>query len=78
SRLTHDQIVDLISKLTLLVPEIHPHRRTHKVSAEKVLQETCDYIRRLKREVDDLSARLSDIIQSTDADQAAVIRSLLT
>lgn len=50
-----------------------------QVSASKVLQETCNYIRSLHREVDDLSDRLSQLLDSTDGDsaQAAIIRSLL-
>ncbi|XP_022734543.1 uncharacterized protein LOC111288056 isoform X1 [Durio zibethinus] len=50
-----------------------------KVSASKVLQETCNYIRSLHREVDDLSDRVSQLLASmdTDSDQAAIIRSLL-
>ncbi|PHT67873.1 Transcription factor PRE4, partial [Capsicum annuum] len=50
-----------------------------QVSASKVLQETCNYIRNLHREVDGLSERLSQLLESTDSDsaQAAIIRSLL-
>ncbi|XP_010497842.2 PREDICTED: transcription factor PRE1-like, partial [Camelina sativa] len=50
-----------------------------KVSASKVLQETCNYIRSLNREVDNLSERLSQLLESVDEDspEAAVIRSLL-
>lgn len=50
-----------------------------QVSASKVLQETCNYIRSLHREVDDLSDRLSNLLATTDSDsaQAAIIRSLL-
>ncbi|KAL3644557.1 Proteasome subunit alpha type-4 [Castilleja foliolosa] len=78
SRISDDQIVDLISNLQQLIPEIR-NMRSNQVSAQKVLQETCNYIRRLQREVYDLSDRLSDLLDSIDADsaQAAVIRSLL-
>lgn len=50
-----------------------------QVSASKVLQETCNYIMKLHREVDDLTERLSGLLESTDGDsaQAAIIRSLL-
>lgn len=50
-----------------------------KVSASKVLEDTCNYIRNLHREVDDLSDRLSDLLATTEMDsaQAAIIRSLL-
>ncbi|KAF7123485.1 hypothetical protein RHSIM_Rhsim12G0061200 [Rhododendron simsii] len=78
SRITEDQMADLVSKLQQLVPELRS-RRSDKVSASKVLQETCNYIRNLHREVDDLSDRLSELLASTDTDsaQAAIIRSLL-
>ncbi|CBI31987.3 transcription factor PRE6 [Vitis vinifera] len=78
SRISDDQIADLVSKLQQLIPEIR-NRRSDKVSASKVLQETCNYIRNLHREVDDLSDRLSALLASTDtdSDQAAIIRSLL-
>ncbi|KAK4598456.1 hypothetical protein RGQ29_015780 [Quercus rubra] len=76
--ITDDQITDLISKLQQLIPEIR-NRQSDKVSASKVLQETCNYIRSLHREVDDLSDRLSNLLATTDSDsaQAAIIRSLL-
>ncbi|KAL6969562.1 Proteasome subunit alpha type-4 [Sarracenia purpurea var. burkii] len=77
SRITDDQIADLVSKLQQLIPELSS-RRSDKVSSSNVLQETCNYIRRLQREVDDLSDRLSELLASTDnnSPQAAIIRSL--
>ncbi|XP_010550064.1 PREDICTED: transcription factor PRE5 [Tarenaya hassleriana] len=79
SRISDDQIIDLVSKLRQLLPEIRPNRRSDKVSASKVLQETCNYIRNLHREVDDLSERLSQLLETIDADspEAAIIRSLI-
>jgi hypothetical protein len=43
------------------------------------LQDTCNHIRSLHQEVDNLSERLADLLSSADvtSDQAAVIRSLL-
>ncbi|XP_038880650.1 transcription factor PRE3-like [Benincasa hispida] len=76
SRITDDQINDLVSKLQQLLPEIR-HTQSDKVSAAKVLQETCNYIRNLHREVDDLSERLSELLATSDTAQAAIIRSLL-
>ncbi|XP_065847739.1 transcription factor PRE3-like [Euphorbia lathyris] len=76
SRISDDQILDLVSKLQQLLPEIR-NRRSDKVSAAKVLQETCNYIRSLHREVDDLSERLSELLATTDTAQAAIIRNLL-
>ncbi|MED6217792.1 Proteasome subunit alpha type-4 [Stylosanthes scabra] len=76
--MTDAQITDLVSKLQQLIPQL---RSTHsdKVSAAKVLQETCSYIKSLHREVDDLSDRLSELLANTDSNsaQAAIIRSLL-
>ncbi|XP_057491690.1 transcription factor PRE6-like [Actinidia eriantha] len=78
SRINDDQIMDLVSKLQQLVPEIR-NRRSDKVSASKVLQETCNYVRNLHKEVDDLSQRLSQLLGTMDADspEAATIRTLI-
>ncbi|CAH8258156.1 unnamed protein product [Arabidopsis lyrata] len=78
SRISEDQINDLIIKLQQLLPELRDSRRSDKVSAARVLQDTCNYIRNLHREVDDLSERLSELLANTDTAQAALIRSLLT
>ncbi|KAG8088255.1 hypothetical protein GUJ93_ZPchr0010g7682 [Zizania palustris] len=50
-----------------------------QVPSASVLQETCNYIRSLHREVDDLSDRLTELLAAADVStaQAAVIRSLL-
>ncbi|KAK9012574.1 hypothetical protein V6N11_040619 [Hibiscus sabdariffa] len=93
SRISDDQIIELVSKLRQLLPEIRNSRSDKKVekkikglttspgavSASKVLQETCNYIRSLHKEVDDLSDRLSQLLATIDADsaEAAIIRSLL-
>ncbi|KAJ0260973.1 Transcription factor PRE2 [Hirschfeldia incana] len=80
SRINDDQITDLISKLRQSIPEIRQNRRSNTVSASKVLQETCNYIRNLNKEADDLSDRLSQLLETIDPNspQAAVIRSLIT
>ncbi|CAN0925933.1 Transcription factor PRE6 [Linum grandiflorum] len=79
--ISDDQIIDLVSKLQRLIPEARSssRRSRDKSSASKVLQETCNYIKDLHREVDDLSDRLSELLATTDSDsaQAAIIRSLL-
>ncbi|AEE78321.1 Transcription factor PRE4 [Arabidopsis thaliana] len=77
SMITDEQINDLVLQLHRLLPELANNRRSGKVSASRVLQETCSYIRNLSKEVDDLSERLSQLLESTDSAQAALIRSLL-
>ncbi|KAG2245091.1 hypothetical protein Bca52824_093075 [Brassica carinata] len=79
SRINDDQITDLISKLRQSIPEIRQNRRSNTVSASKVLQETCNYIRNLNKEADDLSDRLSQLLETIDPNspQAAIIRSLI-
>ncbi|CAN8256242.1 unnamed protein product [Cochlearia groenlandica] len=79
SRISDDQITDLISKLRNSIPEIRQNRRSNTVSASKVLQETCNYIRNLNKEADDLSDRLSHLLETIDPNspQAAIIRSLI-
>ncbi|KAK4749624.1 hypothetical protein SAY87_027073 [Trapa incisa] len=74
--ISDDQIIELVSKLQQLLPELR-HRRSDKVSASKVLQEMCNYIRTLHREVDGLSDRLSELLATSDTAQAAIIRNLL-
>ncbi|KAK4261142.1 hypothetical protein QN277_004184 [Acacia crassicarpa] len=73
------QINDLVSKLQRLIPQLQPSTSHHEVSAAKVLKETCDYVKRLHREVDDLSDRLSELLANTDSHsaEAAILRSLL-
>ncbi|GMH01701.1 hypothetical protein Nepgr_003540 [Nepenthes gracilis] len=79
SGISDEQISDLVSKLQQLIPELRRRRTSDKLSASSVLQETCNYIRNLHREVDDLSERLSQLLDSTDSGsaQAEIIRSLL-
>ncbi|KAD4385597.1 hypothetical protein E3N88_25766 [Mikania micrantha] len=77
SKISDDQVNDLVLKLQQLLPEIHIHR-SHKASASKVLQETCNYIRSLHLEVDNLNERLVELLQNTDSTQASIIKSLLS
>ncbi|GJV99093.1 retrotransposon protein, putative, ty1-copia subclass [Tanacetum coccineum] len=78
SMINDAQMAELISKLQQLIPSDINQTKSSKVSASKVLQETCNYIRSLHREVDDLSEKLSELLESTDTNsaQAAIIRSL--
>ncbi|CAD5175712.1 transcription factor ILI3-like [Musa acuminata AAA Group] len=78
SRITGKEINELASKLRSLLPESR-RRNMSRVSASKLLKETCSYIKSLHREVDDLSSRLSDLMSTmeTDSPQAEIIRSIL-
>ncbi|XP_010926221.1 transcription factor ILI6-like [Elaeis guineensis] len=78
SRITDEQINDLVSKLQALLPEAGI-RSNNSMPAARVLQDTCNHIRSLHQEVDDLSERLSELLATTDTTsaQAAIIRSLL-
>ncbi|CAL9132017.1 unnamed protein product [Musa textilis] len=78
SRIADEQINDLVCKLQAVLPESRI-RGADRVSAARLLQETCNYIRSLHRDVDDLSERLSELLNNTEASsaQAAIIRSLL-
>ncbi|OAY72404.1 transcription factor ILI5-like [Ananas comosus] len=79
SRITEEEINELISKLQSLLPDQARRRGSSRASATKVLKETCNYIKSLHREVDDLSDRLSDLMASMDSDspQAEILRNLL-
>ncbi|KAL6645160.1 hypothetical protein ACP70R_016768 [Stipagrostis hirtigluma subsp. patula] len=78
SRITEEQISDLVSKLQDLLPEARLQSNA-RVPSARVLQETCNYIRSLHQEVDNLSERLSELLATSDMSsaQAAIIRSLL-
>ncbi|CAN4116612.1 unnamed protein product [Withania somnifera] len=60
SKLTQDEINDLVLKLQTLLPN-SSSRCTSKVEASKILEETCNYIKMLHKEVDDLSLKLASI-----------------
>lgn len=53
--------------------------RDVQASAAKLLKETCNYIKSLHREIDDLSDRLSELIATMDMNsaEAEIVRSLL-
>ncbi|URE16897.1 Transcription factor bHLH135 [Musa troglodytarum] len=78
SRITDEEISELISKLQSLLPESR-RRSMSRASAAKLLKETCSYIKSLHREVGDLSDRLSDLMSTMDSGspQAEIIRSIL-
>ncbi|CBI15246.3 hypothetical protein AAG906_001412 [Vitis piasezkii] len=66
SRVTDDEINDLILKLQALLPHSNQRRTSTGASAWRILKETCSYIKRLHREVGDLSERLSQLLDSLD------------
>ncbi|KAI0499203.1 transcription factor ILI5-like [Dendrobium catenatum] len=78
SRITEDEINELISKLQSLLPESR-RRSLGRASASKLLKETCNYIKNLHREVDDLSERLSGLMDNMEMNsfEAEIVRSLL-
>ncbi|KAJ8513194.1 hypothetical protein OPV22_003628 [Ensete ventricosum] len=78
SSITGKEINELASKLRSLLPESR-RRNMSRVSASKLLKETCSYIKSLHREVDDLSSRLSDLMSTMEIEspQAEIIKSIL-
>ncbi|URE30505.1 hypothetical protein MUK42_15514 [Musa troglodytarum] len=82
SRITDEEINELVTKLQSLLPESRRRnigRQLHggrfllvshvgaQASASKLLKETCSYIKSLHRDVDDLSDRLSALMATMDA-----------
>ncbi|KAG0503801.1 hypothetical protein HPP92_003873 [Vanilla planifolia] len=78
NRITEDEINELVYKLQSLLPESR-RRSAGRASASKLLRETCNYIKSLHREVDDLSERLAGLMATMDDDsaEAQIVRSLL-
>ncbi|XP_059444266.1 transcription factor PRE4-like [Corylus avellana] len=79
SNATEEEINDLVLKLQTLLPSRHNQRRNRTPTASKVLNETCTYLKRLQKEVDDLSERLAQLLDSVDttAVDIELIRRLL-
>ncbi|KAG8475747.1 hypothetical protein CXB51_032528 [Gossypium anomalum] len=67
NKITDDELNALILRLGTLLPQLN-HGRHGRASSSttKILKETCSYIRRLQKEVDDLSKRLSKCLDSMD------------
>ncbi|WOK93268.1 transcription factor ILI6-like [Canna indica] len=78
SKVTDEQINELVSKLQAFLPEERIPSAA-RVSAAEVLQEICTYVKSLHREVDYLSGKLSELLETmeTGSEEAAIIRSLL-
>ncbi|CAI0549281.1 unnamed protein product [Linum tenue] len=85
STMSEDEIItDLVLKLQALLPQLNPRKpsRLLQAQASKVLKETCSHIRKLEKEVDDLSGRLSQLLDTIDPnnqhfDLDSIRRSLL-
>ncbi|KAJ7956371.1 Transcription factor like [Quillaja saponaria] len=65
SKFTEDEIDELVSKLQALLPQLN-QRTNSRASVSKILEETCSHIKRLQREVNGLSERLSRLIDFVD------------
>ncbi|XP_041028989.1 transcription factor PRE4-like [Juglans microcarpa x Juglans regia] len=59
-------IENLVFKLQSLLPDQPNQRHKEPVSASKILNEICTYIKSLQKEADDLSERLSRQLHSVD------------
>ncbi|KAG7020038.1 Transcription factor PRE5 [Cucurbita argyrosperma subsp. argyrosperma] len=68
STLPDDQLRNLLSRLQTLLPQLNHTLHTSTVSTAEILKETCDYIKKLQREVDDLSERLWKQLDSMGVD----------
>ncbi|XP_031106797.1 transcription factor PRE3-like [Ipomoea triloba] len=80
SSFTEEEINALVNKLQALLPASTSRSYTNKVAASEIVEETCNYIKRLHREVDGLCERLSQILSSNDTtnlDLETLIRNLL-
>ncbi|XP_042040588.1 transcription factor ILI3-like [Salvia splendens] len=79
SKLTEDEVNDLIFKLQASLPHESNSTSNKKRSASKILERTCIYIKKLQKEVDDLSDVLSKRLASGDinAADAELIATLL-
>ncbi|KAL1810231.1 hypothetical protein ACET3Z_027221 [Daucus carota] len=79
TRITDDELKELVLKLQALIPAESSSRSTTRVSSSKILKETCNYIKKLHKEVDDLSTRLTYLLDSMDSNSVDVetLRSLL-
>uniref|UniRef100_A0A3Q7FRS1 BHLH domain-containing protein n=1 Tax=Solanum lycopersicum TaxID=4081 RepID=A0A3Q7FRS1_SOLLC len=78
SRFTQDEISDLVLKLQSLLPNSFSRCTTTVTSSSKILEEACNYIRKLHNEVDDLSEKLSQVLPSVDSNNIDLIHTLLS
>ncbi|PON93636.1 Basic helix-loop-helix transcription factor [Trema orientale] len=68
---TDDEINELVLKLQALLPLLN---QSPNAPASTILEETCTYIKNLRREVDNLSGRLSQLLDSAEINDVELIR----
>ncbi|TYJ98875.1 transcription factor PRE5-like [Cucumis melo var. makuwa] len=69
SKLGDNELKNLVSKLRTLLPQLnHKPDNSSEASTGEILKETCDYIKKLQKEVDDLSERLWKQLDSMGVD----------
>ncbi|KAJ9567494.1 hypothetical protein OSB04_003460 [Centaurea solstitialis] len=66
SRNNDNELVRLLSKLQALLPPSTSSANKTRVPATKILHETCNYIKSLRREGDNLGERLSKLLDSME------------
>nr|XP_004515611.1 transcription factor PRE6-like [Cicer arietinum] len=66
SKFSEKQINELVSRLQLLLPQLNNQRNNSMQSASKILQETLNHIRRLQKEVEEISEKLTQLMDSVD------------
>ncbi|XP_019450778.1 PREDICTED: transcription factor ILI7-like [Lupinus angustifolius] len=60
-----NEINDLVSRLQLLLPQLNQTNNSRQ-TVSKILSETCCYIKKLQKEVEDLSEKLTKLMDSVD------------
>ncbi|KAJ9567627.1 hypothetical protein OSB04_003593 [Centaurea solstitialis] len=66
SRNNDNELVRLLSKLQALLPPSTSSANKTRVPPTKILHETCNYIKSLRREGDNLGERLSKLLDSME------------
>ncbi|KAK4257180.1 hypothetical protein QN277_006802 [Acacia crassicarpa] len=79
SNLNENEINDLVWRLQALLPRLN-RRTDSRVSVSKILKETCSHIKKLQKEVEELSERVIELMESadiTEIDEESLRRLLL-
>ncbi|KAF1884050.1 hypothetical protein Lal_00013010 [Lupinus albus] len=61
-----NDINDLVSRLQLLLPQLNQRNNSRRQPVSKILQETCSHIKNLQNAVEDLSEKLTKLMDSMD------------